>query len=180
MIVNHMHASQRPANRPLLRNTNLVDRMLTFANRHRATGNVLHALETWIDELDILGSRWVKRDHPEYELAFDKDVRGQELRTFVDYNMQTDFLGISMYLRTRYEPATRAAVCEIINKVNVELLYGNLELLPDTGNLRFRFSIDAEGIRLTHTFLNFMLGTGYMVFEQYMPDLLLGPKKLAA
>ncbi len=180
MIVNHLHASQRPANRPTLRNTNLVERMLTFANRHRATGNVLHVLETWIDELDIPEYHWVKRDHPEYVLTFAKHVRGQELRTYVDYNIQTDYLGLYMYLPTRYEPDTRAAVCEIINKVNVEVRYGNLELLTDTAHLRFRLSIDAEGIRLTHTFLDFMLRTGCMVFEQYMPQFLLGPKKLAA
>ncbi len=175
---NNPHAGRCSVNRASLRDTNLFERMLTFANSHRATSNVLHALETWIDDLDVPGYRWVKRRHPEYELRFGKHVRGQELQIYIDYSAKNDFLGLYMYLPTPYERGTHATVCELINRVNMEATYGNLELDPDSGSLRYRFSIDVEGVRLTHVFLDFMLASGCSVFGKYMPELLLGPKEL--
>ena len=177
MTANNPHARQRPINNPSLRDTNLFERMLTFANSHRATSNVLHALETWVDDLDVPGYRWIRRRHPEYELTFGKSVRGQELEIYIDYSAKNDFLGLYMYLPTLYERGAHTTVCELINKVNMDASYGNLELNPDSGKLRYRFSIDVEGVRLTHVFLDFMLASGCSVFGKCMPELLPGPKE---
>ncbi len=153
-----------------------VERMFAFANRYRASGGVPRLLETWADARCVdEGYRWVKRRHPRYELQFEKHTRGQSLLVCVDYCAGNDFLGLFIYWPTKFEPGAFEHLYKTMNTVNLTNSYGNFELVPSSGRLRFRNSVDAEGVRLTPAFLDYMLDSGLGAIDRHATDFLPGP-----
>lgn len=182
MNLDATHTLPPPAD-PLQKRFTFFERVFALANRQRATGDMLRVLERWIDDRGkwvdhrkVGGSfRWIRRNHPDYDLAFTQRVRGQMLPVYVDYNAERDFLGLFIYWSEQMESKDLNRMCKIVNAINCQLLYGNFELKPDTGQLRFRFTIDVEGIRLTPAFLHFMLESGLRAMDEHATDFLPGP-----
>jgi hypothetical protein len=159
----------------------MVERIAALANRYRGSADVPSLIERWIDDLDIKdGFRWVERNHPCYQLTFVQHVRGQALRVFVDYHAQNDFLGLFVYLPGKFAPSAFKHVCKVINMINCDIPYGCLELHLQEGTLRFRISVDVAGVRLTLTFLEFMLKSGLQTLDNYATQLLAGQIGLVA
>ena len=178
----------RPPAALISRRFTFFERIFALANRHRATGDMLRVLERWIDDREkwvdhrkVEGSfRWIRRRHPEYRLAFTQSVRGQILPVYVDYHAKTDFLGLYVYWPEAFETDARDRLHKVVNTINWKLPFGNFELEPVSGNLRYRMTIDVEGICLTPAFLHFMLESGLRAMDHHATDFLPGPTKLVA
>lgn len=161
-----------PRSRAAIRST-LIERLLAIANRHRASSDVLRAIETWVDDRNVDGGyQWVKRQHPEYELAFTQSIRGQDLPVYVDYFADCAFLGMFVYLRGKFTSDAANGLYAVINGINLLEPYGTLELDPASGSLRYRCTVEARGLRLSPVFLDFMLESGLRLFESHMAALL--------
>jgi hypothetical protein len=63
----------------------------------------------------------------------------------------------------------RAAMAELCNRANFGLAVGNFELDHDTGEVRFRTSIDVEHAELTPALVRNLAVANMITFDQYLP-----------
>lgn len=61
----------------------------------------------------------------------------------------------------------RAAVADLINRINWPLVLGCLEMDPDDGEVRYRASVDVEGGQFAPRMLNNMLSMGLHTLDRY-------------
>ena len=70
------------------------------------------------------------------------------------------------------EPARRAAVMEFVTRANYDLVLGNFELDLDDGEVRFKTSIDIEGVELSRELIRPVVHANLLLVEQYLPGLI--------
>jgi hypothetical protein len=142
----------------------------------RPSVNVVGVIDDWLDRGDIPRFRWNDRNHPDYQVQFNREVRGQKLTIFVDYNAQFDLLGLFAYFPVTFPADSFSWLCNVVNDINFEALYGNLELRASTGTLRYRNTTCLEGIRISCDTLQGMLDEATKMFDEHTPALLRGPQ----
>jgi hypothetical protein len=166
----------------------LFERLVALANTRIAVSDPLRVIERWIDNQEnwldrrpVAGSlRWAKRRHPHYQLYFTQRARGQVLPVYVDYCARTDFLGLFIYWPQPLKKHPLDRLHDVINSINWNSSYGTFEFDPIGRTLRYRISIDAQGIRLTPGFLHFMLQSGLEAMDKHATEFLPGPVGLVA
>jgi hypothetical protein len=67
------------------------------------------------------------------------------------------------------DEARRPAMAELCNRANFGLAIGNFELDHDTGEVRFRTSIDTEHAELTPALVRNLAVANMITFDQYLP-----------
>jgi hypothetical protein len=77
-----------------------------------------------------------------------------------------DTIVVYSQLPARVPVAGRAAVAELITRINYGLPVGNFEMDFDDGEVRFRTSLDGEDIELRPTLVRHLLGANVSVTEQ--------------
>ena len=83
-------------------------------------------------------------------------------------------MGLYAYLYA-FTPDVNSALFEKINRINLDSLFGVLELDPDSEVLRYRFTVDVEGIRITPKFLAFMMESAQELLGNCLMKLLPRP-----
>lgn len=68
--------------------------------------------------------------------------------------------------------ATLASVAEFVTRANHDLAIGNFELDYDTGEVRFKTSIDVTGSQLDHAVVMGLVGANLQTTDQYLSGLL--------
>ena len=72
-------------------------------------------------------------------------------------------------LPTRVPPERRAAIAELITRLNYALPLGNLELDLTDGEVRFRASIDSAGVELDPSLIRNLLHANVTVTDRCLP-----------
>lgn len=75
-------------------------------------------------------------------------------------------------LPSRVPEAALAAIGEFCNRANFGLAVGNFELDHDSGEVRFRTSIDAEGSGVTPELVRNAVVANVLTTDRYLPGLL--------
>ena len=65
--------------------------------------------------------------------------------------------------------ARRGAVLELLNRANASLAVGNFELDLDTGNLRYRTSVDVEGLGLPDALVRNVVLCNVSTADRFFP-----------
>ena len=68
-------------------------------------------------------------------------------------------------------PPLRAAVGEYLHRANYGLHVGNFEMDFGDGEIRFKSSVDAEGLDLSDTFLANLIGLNCRMIDRYQPGI---------
>lgn len=66
----------------------------------------------------------------------------------------------------------RDAIAHFITRANYGLIVGNFELDFDSGQLRYKTSLDLDGTVLTNTMTSAIVYTNILTMDQYLPGLL--------
>lgn len=66
----------------------------------------------------------------------------------------------------------RAAVAEFITRANYGTIIGNFELDFEDGEIRYKTSLDSEGLTLSPTGLKNLIGANVSMMDQYLPGLM--------
>lgn len=66
----------------------------------------------------------------------------------------------------------RAALAEFITRANYGLIIGNFELDFEDGEIRYKTSLDAEGLTLSPIVLKNLINANVSTMDQYLPGLL--------
>jgi hypothetical protein len=69
-------------------------------------------------------------------------------------------------------PESRAVVAEYLHRANFNLILGNFEMDMDTGEVRFKTSIDFEGDELSFELFRPVVYANLSMMERYLPGLL--------
>ena len=69
-------------------------------------------------------------------------------------------------------PDSRQALALFFTRANYGMVLGNFELDLDDGEMRYKVSIDAEEVELTHTFLKNFSYTAVVTMDRYLPGIL--------
>lgn len=165
-----------PTTRILTRIGGFVGLLKVLSFKAPDSNNVVRLIEDWLDYEAPDRIFWRVRDHPDYQVSFDHEVRGQHIVMFIDYDANCDFLGMYGYLQTKIEKEARAAALGTLNRLNYMTPFGNGEIDMDKGTIRYRIAVDVDGLRLSTEFLSFMLHSSGSFFDLAVPELMLGPR----
>ena len=66
----------------------------------------------------------------------------------------------------------RAALAEFITRANYGLIIGNFELDFEDGEIRYKTSLDVEGVTLSAAVIKNLINTNVSTLDQYLPGLL--------
>ncbi len=69
-------------------------------------------------------------------------------------------------------PEKRAALADFFTRANYGMVIGNFELDMKDGEMRYKVSIDVEGIELTNTFLKNLTYTAVVTLDRYLPGIM--------
>lgn len=69
-------------------------------------------------------------------------------------------------------PAKIAALAEYITRANYDLVIGNFELNFETGQVRFKTSLDVEGTQLTPELVKNLVYANVFLMDKYLPGIL--------
>jgi hypothetical protein len=130
------------------------------------------------------------------ELASSKGWRGERLEDGAGMTFQVqgatgiwdcvaitnDLLGYFVFysvLPLTVEPERRAELAEFVCRANDGMLTGNFEFRIDDGRLRYKTSLDAEGIEEHHlpgtvlrSLIDHLVEINLEMFDKYLPDAL--------
>jgi hypothetical protein len=67
--------------------------------------------------------------------------------------------------------STRSAIAEFLTRANFGIVIGNFELNFDSGEIRYKTSIDVEGDDLSFSFIHQLVYTNIMTMDQYLPGI---------
>jgi len=154
-----------------------------ISGQPRASQNIVRVIEDWLERLEgpeVSRLHWTCRHYPEYQLAFEKSIRGQVLEFFLDYDANTDFLGLFAYLRMTSDLERLHDLVLKINHANLLAPHGHGEVNADEGYVRFRISADIEGLRVSPSFLDFLLQSACGYFERNLTTLVPKPSVVLA
>lgn len=156
MVSDVLSARPLPTPSPLVRLFRKIDR-LGRALTLRAWRSPVRALDDWMEGESARDARWTLRDHPRYQIRFRTEARGQRIDCFVDYIASNDFLGLFCYVPIVFAPDRRAALLDLLDRLNGEVLFGSLGHHPEDGRVRFQYVIDAEGLRLSPAYVDLVV-----------------------
>lgn len=139
--------------------------------RSRASFQITRAIEDWLDQSGITDFMWTKYQHPNYLLSIKHHVRGQAIHLMVDYEADQS-LGLFAYMPFLYQDKHRAEALRAINAANLEIRYGNFELLSSEPRLRFSLSVGVHGLMLSSTYIEHMFGCVEYACDQCLGDLM--------
>jgi hypothetical protein len=66
----------------------------------------------------------------------------------------------------------RPAVAELLTRINYDLIIGNFEMSYETGDLRYKTSIDVEGDRLTPALVKQLVYSNVAAMDFYLPSIM--------
>jgi hypothetical protein len=69
-------------------------------------------------------------------------------------------------------PNRRAAAAEFITRANYGMIIGNFEMDYDDGEIRYKTSLDVEGIGLTAPLAKHLVYANVIIMDQYLPGIL--------
>lgn len=69
-------------------------------------------------------------------------------------------------------PDKRGALSEFFTRANYGMVIGNFELDMNDGEMRYKVSVDVEGIELTNTFLKNISYTAVVTLDRYLPGIM--------
>jgi hypothetical protein len=69
-------------------------------------------------------------------------------------------------------PEKQQAMTALINLANCGLVMGNFELLPADNELRFKTSLDVEGVEYNHQLLKNIIYPNVLTIDRYFPALM--------
>lgn len=69
-------------------------------------------------------------------------------------------------------PQTTAAVVEYITRANYGMIIGNFELDYDDGEIRYKTSIDVEGVSLSAALIRQLVYANVLITDRYLPGLM--------
>lgn len=69
-------------------------------------------------------------------------------------------------------PEKRAALGEFFTRANYGMVIGNFELDLGDGEMRYKVSVDVEGIVLNNTFLKNLAYTAVVTMDRYLPGIM--------
>lgn len=66
----------------------------------------------------------------------------------------------------------RALVCELLTRINYNVILGNFEMDMDEGEVRYKTSINYEGGKLTHKFIENIISTNLWMINSFFATIL--------
>jgi hypothetical protein len=85
---------------------------------------------------------------------------------------ETDQFAFYSICPVNAQPDLLAATAEFIARANADMLIGNFELDWDTGEIRFKTSIDVEGSGLTVELVSAQVYANVSTMDRYLPGLM--------
>lgn len=73
------------------------------------------------------------------------------------------------YLPTLVPEHRRAAMAELVCRINYHMVVGSFEMDPDDGETRLRTSLDAEGSELTTSWIRQLVHANVLQMDVFMP-----------
>jgi len=69
------------------------------------------------------------------------------------------------------EERRRMAVAEFLTRANYGIILGNFEIDLRDGEIRYKTSVDIEGVELTPTLIHNLVGTNVRMMDRYLPGI---------
>jgi hypothetical protein len=137
----------------------------------REGGNGLQAFVTLGRFLEIEG--WHPRqleDAPIYQMSFSGE--SGPITCYAQVRVEEEILLCYAVAPVRVEEALRPAVAEFIARANYGLWIGNFEMDWDDGEVRYKSSLDFEGVALTPELIRNTISPAVQMMVCYLPGLL--------
>jgi hypothetical protein len=109
-------------------------------------------------------------DAPIYQMSFSGE--GGPITCYAQVRVEEEILLCYAVAPVRVEEAARPAVAEFVTRANYGLWTGNFEMDWDDGEVRYKSSLDFEGVALTPELIRNAISPAVQMMVCYLPGLL--------
>jgi hypothetical protein len=131
-------------------------------------GQIMDSVREWLTT-----DEWRFEDDRENDLIKTGiKMESATYRIFFDAQQEKDQLFLYVLCPNHIPEPMRIAAAEFITRANYGLKIGNFELDMDSGEVRYKVSVDVEDSRVTPVMVKNMMGYALPITDRYFPGLM--------